>query len=324
MDSTMSLLRIRHLTEYFLFRVFVCVIESLPTRTSVSCARALAFIVHRILPRRMTRYQIARENLQRAFGDELSDQGADKIIHDMWVHLFRLSVEIIQLPRKMRLYNCADIMRFRNRNECVRAMCAGRPVMTIGGHFGNWEVANCATGWFGFPMGVVARDLDNPLLNDWFERFRRHTGHRLISKKGGGQQMIQYLENRGCLALLGDQDAGPRGLFLDFFGVPASTFKSIALVALEHRAVICVAYARRLPDDFENTRWVNFEIGCEEIIDPLELDCDDEVREITERFTKALERIVRLAPEQYLWVHRRWKSVPGQRRKRARKAAKAA
>lgn len=312
----MNLQHIRHRLEYFAFRVFVCVIESLPTRTSVRCAKGLAFIVHRIAPRKMNRYQVARDNLHRAFGDELSDAAADKIIYDMWVHLFRLVVEIIQLPRKMRLYNCADIMTFRNRNDCVRAMCAGRPVMTVGGHFGNWEVANCATGWFGFPMGVVARDLDNPFLHQWFERFRRHTGHRLISKVGGSQQMVQYLENRGCLAMLGDQDAGPRGMFVDFFGVPASTFKSLALVALQHQAVICVCYARRVEDDFENSRWVNFEIGCEEIIDPLELDCDDEIREITERYTQALERIVRLAPEQYLWVHRRWKSAPAKRKRR--------
>ena len=317
----MRLLRIRHLAEYLLLRVFVCVVESMPTRASVSCARGLGFVVHHILPRKLIRYQVARKNLQRAFGDELTDQRADEIIHGMWVHLFRLIVEIIQLPRKMRRHNCGDIVRFHNCEQYIRAMCCGRPVITIGGHFGNWEVASCSTGWFGFPLGVVARDLDNPLLNDWFEKFRRHTGHRVISKNGASAEMVRYLENRGYLALAGDQDAGPRGLFVDFFGTPASTFKSIALMALQHRAVICVAYARRLEDDFENARWVNFEIGCEEVIDPLELNCHDEIREITERYTKALERIIRLAPEQYFWVHRRWKSVPRQRKQSIAKAA---
>jgi KDO2-lipid IV(A) lauroyltransferase len=171
-------------------------------------------------------------------------------------------------------------------------------------------------GHFGFMSGVVARDLDNPYLDEWFRRFRRSTGHRLISKKGGGGDMVRILERRGHLGLLGDQDAGSTGLFVDFFGRPASTFKSIALLAIEFRAYICVGYARRLPDDFENNRWVTYELGTEEFIDPLEYDGPDAVRQITERYTKALERVVRLAPEQYFWVHRRWKSVPRQRGKK--------
>jgi KDO2-lipid IV(A) lauroyltransferase len=128
--------------------------------------------------------------------------------------------------------------------------------------------------------------------------------------------MLQILEQGGSLGMLCDQDAGPRGLFVEFFGRRASTFKSIALLAIEHRALICVGYARRLPDDFENNFWVRYELGCEEIIDPLEIKGGDEIREITQRFTRALERAVRLSPEQYFWVHRRWKSVPGRRKKR--------
>ena len=133
--------------------------------------------------------------------------------------------------------------------------------------------------------------------------------------------MVEFLERRGNLALLGDQDAGKKGLFVPFFGSDASTFKSIALLAIQYRAVICVGYARRLPDDFRSSRWVRYELGCEEIIDPLEHDGPDAIREITVRYTAALERIVRLAPEQYFWVHRRWKSRPKERRKRARRAA---
>jgi KDO2-lipid IV(A) lauroyltransferase len=127
------------------------------------------------------------------------------------------------------------------------------------------------------------------------------------------------------VALLCDQDAGPRGLFVDFFGKPASTFKSIALVALEHRALICVGGAIRLPDDFRRRDtigppWSRFELICEEVIDPESIDSLDPVGEVTRRYTAALERLIRRAPEQYFWVHRRWKSVPQQRRA-ARRAA---
>ncbi len=309
----------RHLLEFILFRVVIGVLQALSVRQCVRLAEMLAFVVHRVLPRKLTRYEVARENIRLAFGDRYGDREVDEIIYRMWVHLFRMIAEIAQLPRKLRLDNCADVIEFRGRDSIVRALCTGRPVIVLSGHFGNWEMANATLGFFGFPMGVVARDLDNPYLHAWFQRFRQHTGHRLLSKKGGYDRMLEILEQHGHLALLGDQDAGARGMFVDFFGREASTFKSIALLAIEHRALICVGYARRLQDDFVRNKWVRYELGCEEIIDPLEIGGDDELREITQRFTAALERAVRLSPEQYFWIHRRWKSVP--RRRAQRRAA---
>lgn len=271
----------------------------------------------RLLPRKMTRYQVAEENIRRSLGDTVDHAAIDRLIRGMWIHLFRMVIEIIQLPRKLRLGNCGEVLVYRNRDESVGALCTGRPVIVLSGHFGNWELATTTFGHFGFPMGVVARDLDNPHLHDWFRRFRRHTGHELISKKGGGDLMVSFLENRGHLALLADQDAGPKGLFVDFFGCPASTFKSIALLAIQYRALICVGYAIRLPDDLQRSSWARFELGCEDVIDPLDYKSADALREITQRYTSALERVVRRAPEQYFWVHRRWKSEPRRKRSRA-------
>jgi len=308
--------RLRHIAEYVAFRVIVCLVDMLPLRASIRLAETLAFIMHRLLPRKLTRYDVARDNIRQAFGTKYSDVQIDDIIRRMWVHLFRVIAEIVQVRRKLRLDNCADVVEFKGRDESVRRLCSGRPVIIVSGHFGNWEVAIGTFGMFGFPMGVVARDLDNPYLHRWFEKFRQQTGHRLISKKGGGADMLATLERRGHLALLGDQDAGSTGLFVDFFGKPASTFKSIALVALEYRAYVTVGYAIRLPDDFEKNRWVRYEIGCADFIDAEQYQGPDAVREITQRFTQALEKAITLAPEQYFWVHRRWKSVPRERGKR--------
>jgi Kdo2-lipid IVA lauroyltransferase/acyltransferase len=312
--------RFRHLVEYTAFRAIVAVLQCLSVRTSVRLAEGLAWVIHHVLPRKWTRYDVAAENLRIAFGDRYDNARIDRTIYFMWLHLFRMIIEMVQLPRKLRLDNCGEVIRFRNRDETVRVLCTGRPVIMLSGHFGNWEMAMATFGFFGFPMGVVARDLDNPHLHEWFRRFRQHTGHVLISKKGGSELMVELLEHRGHVGLLADQDAGPRGVFVDFFGRPASTFKSIALLALEHRAYICVGYAYRLPDDFENHHWVRYELGSEAFIDPLEVAGDDEIRAITEQYTQALERIVRRAPEQYFWVHRRWKTAPGAR-KRRKKAA---
>lgn len=307
-------LRARHLAEYLLFRLIVCVVRALPHRATVMLARLLAAVVHRLLPRRLTRYSIAADNLRTAFGEDLPDSEVDRLVHGMWVHLFRMIFEIAQVSNKVRLYNSAEVVQFYNRELNVRALSQGRPVIFLSGHFGNWELANTTFGCFGYPTGVVARDLDNPWLHRWFEAFRQHTGHRMISKKGGSDKMVRFLEAGGCLGLAADQDAGRRGLFVDFFGKPASTFKSIALLAREHNALIAVAYARRLPDDFSNARWTQFEIGCEEVLDPAEYGTD--IEQLTQDYTHALERAVRKAPEQYFWIHRRWKSRPGQKRRR--------
>lgn len=315
----MNWLRLRHLAEYFAFRVVTCIADALPIRTAVWLAETAAWMLVHVLPKRMTRYKVARENLEQAFGDTLTSRQIDDLIYRMWVHLFRMVVEMVQLPRKIRLYNCAEVCQFRNRDESVRALCTGRPVMMLGGHFGNWEVANFTFGMFGFPLAVVARDLDNPYLDAWFRRYRKAGKHRLISKKGGGDAIVDMLSHRGIVGLLGDQDAGNRGLFVPFFGRPASTFKSIALLAIEYRAVICVGFARRLPDDWDRYRWVRYEVGCEEIIDPLELDNDLDV--VTERYTAALERAVRRSPEQYFWVHRRWKTRPEAVKRQRKKVA---
>ncbi len=322
----MNWLRWRHRLEYLAFRAVECVVLMLSPSHGRELAEGLAFVVLRLLPRRLTRYDIARDNLRQALGPDVSDVVIDDHIHRMWVHLFRVVIEIVQLPRKVRSENCLSYVEYGpGRQACWRAFNTGRPVMLVSGHFGNWEVANTAFGLFGYPMGVVARDLDNPYLHGWFKHFREHTGHRLFSKAGASQQMLPQLAQRGHVAMLCDQDAGPRGLFVDFFGKPASTFKSIALLALENRALICVGGAIRLPDNFRRDdsvgpAWSKFQLICEEVIDPETIDSPDPVGEITRRYTAALERLIRRAPEQYFWVHRRWKSVPQQRRA-ARKAA---
>ena len=99
---------------------------------------------------------------------------------------------------------------------------------------------------FGFPTVSVARTLDNPYLERYLRAFRERTGQSLIPKTGGFDQMVEVLENNRALTFLADQDAGQRGLFVDFFGQPASTHKAIALLAIEHKAPVAVGVARRI------------------------------------------------------------------------------
>src|SRR5262249_32861073 len=157
-----------------------------------------------------------------------------------------------------------------------------------------------------FRTHAVARPLDNPYLDDFLRRFREKTGQRVLAKKGDFDQITELLKSGGVLATLADQDAGQRGLFVEFFGRPASTHKAIALMAIEYDVplvVVGVPKVRRRP--------MHYHVVVEELIEPSDFaGRPDAVRAITQRYTAALERVIRSHPEQYFWLHRRWKHQP--------------
>lgn len=312
---------LRYLGEYLAFRLLLSVWQTLSPRACGRLANRLAWVICHLLPCKLTRYEVARSNLRQAFGNEKSDAEIDQIIFRMWVHLFGILAEIAHLPRKLHLHNIHEVIQFRDRQTAVRVLLSDRPVLLLSGHFGNWEMAISVFGLFGFRMGVVARELDNPYLQNWFARFRQQTGHRLIAKQGCFDGMLALLEQGGRFALLGDQDAGRGGIFVDFFGKPASTLKTIALLAQQYNAIICVGCSRRLSQ--RGSLWERFELAVEEVIDPQQVASDNPLFEITQRYTSALERAIRRAPEQYFWLHKRWKTAPGDReaRRQARKRA---
>ncbi len=310
-------LSVRHRLEFLVFQTLVCVVDCLSPRRTARLAGQLAWVIHYVLPRRWTRYKVSHDNLRLAFGEQFSETEIEQLVYRMWMHLFRTVAEIIQSPRKLHIHSYRQAIDFADFTRTNEAVCSGRRVILLGGHFGNWEIGPALCGMWGFPMGIVARELDNPYLHDWFRRFRELTGHRLMMKSGGYDEMLALLKKGGNLGMLCDQDAGPRGLFVDFFGRPASTFKSIALLALEYDALIIVGYSIRRPDNFDETPWVKFEVGCETLIDPRTITSNDPVGEITRQYTAALEQAIRRAPEQYFWVHRRWKSEPRVRQKSA-------
>lgn len=317
MDAT----RIRHWLGYQAFRVVVCLLQFLSVRQTRKLAGAVAWLLVDVLPRKWTRYHVAAENIRRAFGADTPEERVRELVRGMWIHLVRLIVEVAQTPRKFLLTNCREFLVFRDRGVVVEALTTGRPVMILGGHFGNWEMSLGSFGVFGFPMGLIAREMANPYLHDWFARTREAFGHKLYLKKGNFDELTELMSAGGSLMLLGDQDAGKRGLFVDFFGTPASTHKSIALMAMEYNAILAVGYGIRLEDDDLNGRWPRYEIGLEDLIDVQQLRTDDPLREITERYTRGLERAIRRAPEQYFWVHRRWKTEPTERQRQAARRA---
>ena len=220
-------------------------------------------------------------------------------------------MEILHIPRKIHLTNWRDYVRLVGHEPVLDRLLTGGPIIFLTGHYGNWEMAGYLFGLFGFPTYSVARTLDNPYLDRFLRTFRESTGQKLIPKSGGYDQILEVLQSGRALSMLADQDAGQRGLFVDFFGRPASTHKAIALLAIEHRTPVAVGVACRVGPGFR------YEIRCADVIQPDEFDgTSDDARRLTQRYTSALENLIREDPTQYLWLHRRWKHQPVARKAR--------
>jgi KDO2-lipid IV(A) lauroyltransferase len=170
------------------------------------------------------------------------------------------------------------------------------------GHYGNFELSGYMLGLLGFPSYTIARTLDNPYLDRFINDFRGSTGQFILPKMGSAQRVDALLASGGTLTVLADQCAGPKGCFVNFFGRPASTHKAIALFSLGADAPMVVCYDVRVGQPLKHV------IGMEDDFDPLTADPSMRtVPDITAWYTQRLERLIRRAPEQYWWLHRRWK-----------------
>lgn len=291
---------------YLLVRTIVCLVQTCSATTARSVASGLAWLVYHVDKRHR---QVALDNLRQAFPGRYSEPELDVFVRETYRHFCTMLIEIIQLPRKMHVTNWLKHIDLQNGPTSLKAMTSGQPLLVVTGHFGNWEMAGYALGLLGFSTHAVARPLDNPFLDRFLRRFREATGQQVLNKNGDAAKMQKILDHNGVIATLADQDAGPRGLFVDFFGRPASTHKAIALLSIEHSAPLLVIGVPRV-----GGRYI---IVAEDLIDPAEYDQHpDALRAMTQRFTSALERVVRTAPEQYFWLHRRWKHQPAVRKKK--------
>jgi Kdo2-lipid IVA lauroyltransferase/acyltransferase len=188
-----------------------------------------------------------------------------------------------------------------------------RPVLIVTAHFGNWELAGFGLGALGFRTYAIARVLDNPHLERFFKHFRERTGQTILDKNNDYDRIVAALQAGGKVATLGDQDAGMKGQFIDFFNRPASAHKAVALLAMQFDAVMIVIGVPRVR---AGVRW-HYHIVCEDVIDPREYAADpNAVKAITQRYHDSLARLIRRHPEQYFWLHRRWKSQPVKRGKK--------
>ena len=305
--------RVADYAVYLLVRALVCTIQILSWQSALALARAFAWLLYQVDRRHR---DVAADNLRHAFPG-LDEAALDRLVRASYRHLTTMLVEMIRLPRVLHPGKVHDHVQHADPGDLdlIRAWVAtGRPRLVLTGHFGNWEILAYVTGLVGFRGGIIARRLDNPYLHDFLARFRRKTGLVLLDKNADYGRILQILEQGDGVGMVGDQDAGPRGLFVEFFGRPASTFKSIALLSLKYQAPIFVFGAARVGAPMQ------YRVYLEDLILPEDYAGHaDAPRAITERYTRALERLVRRHPEQYFWLHRRWKHQP--KAKEAKRAA---
>jgi KDO2-lipid IV(A) lauroyltransferase len=294
---------------YLAVRLVVCVIQSLSFDLACRLADGLAWVIYHANRRHRL---VADDNICHAFPGQFNESERDTLIRQVYRHCCTLMVEMAFLTRLVHPTNWSRTMTLFGGRQLADALLSGRPVLLLTGHFGNWEVGNFLLGLFGWKTKAIARALDNPYVDRWLRRFRQHTGQTILDKNQDWEKICQVLANRGALGTLGDQDAGQRGLYVEFFHRPASTHKAVALLALEYQALLLVIGVPR-----EGPR-LHFNVYCEDMIDPREYGGrSDAVTAITARFTKALERLIGRNPEQYFWLHRRWKHQPQARVKKA-------
>jgi KDO2-lipid IV(A) lauroyltransferase len=296
---------------YLLVRLVVSFAQMLTIEQSYALAGFMAWVLYQVDARHR---KVGHENLALAFGERYTESQRDQIVRGVYRHFCRMLMEILHTPRKLHLTNWRERVVLVGHEPIMdQLITGGRPMIFLTGHYGNWELAGYLFGLFGFPTVSVARALDNPYLDRYLRSFRERTGQSLIPKTGGFDQMVEVLQTGRVLSFLADQDAGPRGLYVDFFGRPASSHKAIALLAIEHKAPVVVGVSRRIGPGFR------YEIRCEDVIDPSELEgTADDVRVLTQRFTSALERLILQDPTQYLWLHRRWKHQPQPKKTRTK------
>jgi len=260
--------------------------------------------LNRALLRFRAHRERAEEHIQRSF-PEFDERRVQQVAKASMEHLAMLAVEVLMTPRLVTTWSWARYIELRDLAPAIRVLLERRGCIMLTGHYGNWELLGYALAMLGFDITALMRPFDNPHLNEYLLDRRVRSGLKLLYKKGATREAPQVIESGGSLCFIADQNAGSKGMFVDFFGRKASTYKSIGLLAMQYERPIVVGCSRRIG------KGLRYEIGVNRIIRPEEwAEQDDPLRWITQTYTTALEDLVREAPEQYLWIHRRWKSRP--------------
>ena len=287
--------------EYAAVWMILKTLGVLPRAVARSFAAGVARVLYLLLPRLQ---QTAEFNLRLAF-PEWSDAQRKNVTRKMVRNLGWMAAEFARLP-KYTWKNIEEAVILDGHENFLEGQKRGKGVLYLTGHIGAWELSSFAHALYGFPLHYMARPLDNKRLDELVNRYRCLSGNRPIFKNESARAMLKILKDAGTVGILADQNTMPEeGAFVDFFGKTACTTTGIARVALHTDAAVVPGYAY-WDEDIRKYR-LRFE-------PPVELirtgDTERDVFVNTQKFARVIEEIIRKHPEQWVWVHARWKTRP--------------
>ena len=285
--------------QYLVFIFIEKVFNILPCPYALRLGKGLGTLFYYLDKRHRT---VALDNLKLAYGTRKTSEEIKKISLSCFENLGISIAEMICLKN----INAKELLKsisVEGMEHYHEAMKKGRGLVFIGAHFGNWEMLAIVISLL-FQKGyVVARKLDNPYIHQRIEKARTFTGNHFINKNDAFWEMMKLLKKGELVGVLMDQNVAKReGVFIPFFGRPACTNKGLAMIVLKTKTPMIPIFMIRLPN------------GTHHVIVKPELPLiktghlKNDVRQNTAQITLAIEEMVRQYPEQWLWMHRRWKT----------------
>ena len=287
--------------EYAAAWTILRVVSLAPRAVALKAGQIVGALAYLVLPHLRRHAEI---NLRLAFPD-LDQRGRDRIKRGSFRNLGRLLGEVSHFPRLNR-ENIPSIVLYEGLEHYRNAVADGRGVILLTGHIGAWELSVYAHSIYGHPMSFLARRVDNPLVERLAESYRARFGNRSIDKKGSVREVLKTLKSGGVVGILADLNASrEEGVFCDFFGLDACTTAGVATLALRTGAAVLPGYL--IWDEKARKHRLHFE-------PPVELintgNQKEDVIANTAQYSKVLESIIRRHPDQWLWIHRRWRTRP--------------
>ncbi len=286
--------------EYVLVRGLFFIFSRLSFKWGKRLALVLTFLVEKFIRYRRS---VILDNLQKVYGSDLP-RPEKQLLHEIYKNFVFLWMEFLQ-SAKLNSHNVQQLMRIRNPEvlEKIRHQKSG--YLFISGHFGNFEwLGQCMALLDVPPITAIAKKQSNEKVNRFIVQMRQRNGMRIVYTKEAMREAEKALRRNEAVAIAFDQDARKKGIFVNFLGLPSSTAVGTAVLHLRTGAKIILLIALRKD-------YAQFDVYLQEInMPPLNGDSETKIKVITQIFTSAFEKWVRRYPEQWLWMHKRWKTQP--------------
>ncbi|PJB30447.1 hypothetical protein CO110_00495 [Candidatus Desantisbacteria bacterium CG_4_9_14_3_um_filter_40_11] len=286
----------KHIIEYYFLKILETIFSLFPlgiSRRIGACLGMIAYLVDR------SHRLVAKENLCAVFRDKKL-QEITTIIRRVYVNLGQSLAEFFYIPWINKDF-VNKFVEIKGKEHLDTALLQGKGVINVIGHFGNWELINPVYRVFNYPLTAVAYPQNNKLTNEVINQYRTSSGAVIVSNDEPYKNLVGILGKGGLLALVADQDAGSHGIFVDFLGKQASTAKGPAILALRTQAPIIVTCLIRKGRNYQML-----------ISEPLKVVKTDNWKEDvlinTKLWCKVLEDYIYQYPDQWFWLHRRWKT----------------